>query len=83
MHTPVPCVADIAESLGASFWGDGTVNVNDLLAVINNWGDCDAMVNGEVDGVAADCMEYATETLELEPYSESWKESVNDCLNSL
>ena len=41
------------------------------------------MVKGEVDGAVTDCMEYATETLELEPYSEPWNEAVKDCLNNL
>lgn len=73
--TPAPClVADIAPAR----WGDGTVNVQDMLAVINAWGTCPqtATLDQEVD----DCFDYATEELELEPYTQEWLEAVEQCL---
>lgn len=37
-----PCLGDIAPASGGGGVGDGTVNVLDLLAVINGWGACPA-----------------------------------------
>ena len=37
---PVVCAADIAPFVIGGNTGDGVVNVDDLLAVINAWGIC-------------------------------------------
>jgi len=39
---PVPCPGDAAPYLGHGRWGDGDIDVDDLLMVLNNFGTCNA-----------------------------------------
>ena len=64
----------------APFDGDGDVNVSDLLAIINNWGSCPAP--DTLDQDVQDCMDYATEDLEHEPYTRPWLDADDECVKA-
>ena len=59
---------------------DDTVDVNDLLAIINNWGPCPKPETLDQD--VQDCMDYATNELELEPYTRDWLAAVDECVKN-
>jgi hypothetical protein len=69
--------------------GNGSVDIDDLLQVINAWGDSypngcaepEEIDVGELESVT-DCMDAATEK-ELTPFSPEWIEAVNACAEAL
>ncbi len=73
---PTACPADV----GPRPCLDGTVGVPDILVVITTWGECPVVHEDYPTGVAAYCMDYATNELELEPYSEEWITAVKECM---
>ena len=62
------------------FDDDDKVDVNDLLAIINNWGPCPKPETLDQD--VQDCMDYATEDLEHEPYTRPWLDADDECVKA-
>jgi hypothetical protein len=76
--SPSPCPADVAPRGVCAQGGDGVVNVNDLLLVINLWGSncATGAFGGGMPQFVSDCWNDVCSGLS----GESWQKCMDSCI---